>query len=81
MSSLNAISYPAIQADTQPASRDPREHFQRTGHLVIPGASLFLALGTAQECHSVAHIPSLLYGVILWGWWGLVAALLWKARA
>lgn len=79
MSSLNAISYPAIQADTQPASRDPREHFQRTGHLVIAGASLVLALGTAQECHSIAHIPSLLYGVILWGWWGLVAAVLWKA--
>ena len=79
MSSLNAISYPAIQADAQPASRDPREHFQRTGHLVIAGTSLVLALGTAQECQSIAHLPSLLYGVILWGWWGLVAAALWKA--
>lgn len=78
MSSLNAISYPAIQADAQPASRNPGDHFQRTGHLVIAGASLLLALGTAQECQSVAHIPSLLFGIVLWGWWGLVAAVLWK---
>jgi len=78
MSSLNAISYPAIQADTQLASHNPRDHFQRTGHIVIAGTSLLLALGTAQECQSVAHIPSLLFGVILWGWWGLVAAVLWK---
>lgn len=79
MGSVNAISYPAVQEDTQPAFRNPRDHFQRTGHLVIAGTSLVLALGTAQECQSVAHIPSLLYGIILWGWWGLVAALLWKA--
>ena len=59
MSSLNAISYPAIQADAQPASRDPREHFQRTGHLVIAGTSLVLALGTAQECQSIAHLPAM----------------------
>jgi len=79
MSSLNAISYPAIQAAAPPvASHDTRDRFQRTGHLVIACTSLVLALGTAQECQSVVHIPSLLFGLILWGWWGLVAAVLWK---
>jgi len=74
MGSVNAISYPTVQTDTQSASRNPLEHFQRTGHLVIACTSLVLALATAEECQSVAHIPSLLFGIILWGWWGLVAA-------
>ena len=78
MGSVNAISYPTVQTDTQSASRNPLEHFQRTGHLVIACTSLVLALATAEECQSVAHIPSLLFGIILWGWWGLVAAGLWK---
>ena len=29
-----------------------------------------LALATASECNSITHFPSLVYGVILWGWWG-----------
>jgi hypothetical protein len=29
-----------------------------------------LALATASECHSITHLPSLLYGIVLWGWWG-----------
>lgn len=34
---------------------------------------------TASECSSVTHLPSLLYGVVLWGWWGMLANLLWIA--
>ena len=37
-----------------------------------------LALATASECHSVTHLPSLLYGIVLWGWWGCIAGTLWK---
>lgn len=36
-----------------------------------------LALATASECHSITHLPSLLYGAVLWGWWGIVASVLW----
>jgi hypothetical protein len=37
-----------------------------------------LALITAAECQSITHLPSLAYGVVLWGWWGIVASALWK---
>ena len=46
--------------------------------LVIGSASLFLALATANECQSITHIPSLLYGLVLWGWWGFIASMLWQ---
>jgi sensor histidine kinase YesM len=46
--------------------------------LVIGAASLFLAAATAVECHSITHIPSLLYGLVLWGWWGILASTLWQ---
>ena len=29
-----------------------------------------LALATASECSSITHLPSLIYGLVLWGWWG-----------
>lgn len=38
-----------------------------------------LALVTAGECSSVFHLSSLLYGCTLWGWWAIVASVLWKA--
>src|SRR6202044_3251477 len=48
------------------------------GHVVIFSLALALALVTASECHSITHIPSLLYGLALWGWWACVASALWK---
>jgi signal transduction histidine kinase len=48
------------------------------GPVIIASASLILALVTAQECQSITHIPSLLYGLVLWGWWGLIAGVLWQ---
>jgi hypothetical protein len=47
-------------------------------HAVIFSLAGVLALATASECHSITHLPSLLYGVVLWGWWALVASALWK---
>ena len=47
------------------------------GALLIGSASLILALATAMECKSITHLPSLLYGLILWGWWGIIASTLW----
>jgi signal transduction histidine kinase len=46
-------------------------------YFVIWSVTAALALMTANECSSVTHLPSLLYGVVLWGWWGLLASLLW----
>jgi sensor histidine kinase YesM len=48
------------------------------GHAVIFAIATALALATASECQSVTHLPSLLYGVVLWGWWGGIASALWK---
>jgi sensor histidine kinase YesM len=50
------------------------------GHIVIFSIATVLTLVTAGECHSVTHlkVPSLLYGAVLWGWWGLIASFLWK---
>ncbi len=38
-----------------------------------------LALITANECGSVLHPGSMLYGSVLWGWWAVVASALWRA--
>ena len=47
--------------------------------LLIGAASIILALGTAVECQSITHLPSLLYGLVLWGWWGIIASTFWIA--
>jgi hypothetical protein len=44
---------------------------------VIGSVCAVLALATASECHSITHLPSLLYGIVLWGWWGCIAGALW----
>lgn len=59
-------------------SAPPRSHLQVTGYVIISSASLGLALLTADECQSITHIPSLVYGLVLWGWWGFVAGALWN---
>lgn len=48
--------------------------------------ALLLALIAAAECHSITIqsypgypvLPSLLYGFVLWCWWGIAAAAIWK---
>jgi two-component sensor histidine kinase len=58
----------------------------RQGLLVLAGAALVFASAAALECHSVVTasapdgplLPSALYGLVLWGWWGLAAAVLWS---
>ena len=49
------------------------------GGAIIFSLSAILALVTASECQSVTHLPSLVYGVVLWGWWGMIASIFWKA--
>ena len=40
-------------------------------------ASAALALLTANECQSILHIASLLYGTVLWCWWSVFASTIW----
>jgi sensor histidine kinase YesM len=60
--------------DSQPASSR-----KISGYLIIFSFAIALALATASECQSITHLPSLLYGVVLWVWWACVASALWAA--
>ena len=59
----------------------------RQGLVILAGVSCVFALAAALECHSavvssvpgISWLPSLLYGVVLWFWWGIAAAALWTA--
>jgi Histidine kinase len=51
------------------------------GYLVISSIATMLALATASECRSITHLPSLVYGIVLWGWWGVIASAIWKLGA
>src|SRR5882757_66254 len=48
------------------------------GHVVIFSIATVLALATASECGSITHLPSLMYGAVLWGWWGCITSVIWK---
>jgi hypothetical protein len=56
----------------------PGSKIRFNGIVVISSVSTALALATASECHSIIYLPSLLYGFVLWGWWGCIASALWK---
>jgi hypothetical protein len=73
-------------SQTSQASMQPTEtsHLgKRTTHpllntkIVIFSLATMLALATAGECRSITHLPSLLYGIVFWGWWGAIASALW----
>ncbi|HEX3436381.1 MAG TPA: sensor histidine kinase [Pseudacidobacterium sp.] len=60
---------------TIPASSGPR--FRLNALAVIFSLSILLALITANECHSIFYPPSLMYGAVLWVWWGCIASVMW----
>ena len=47
-------------------------------YTIVYSLAAILALITASECSSIAHLPSLIYGLVLWGWWAIIASALWK---
>ena len=59
---------------SSPQFEPPRPRHRRFALIAIALVSVALALATASECQSVTHLPSLIYGIVLWGWWGCVAA-------
>ena len=82
MSSHAAVSpFIRTQASARAEHRPPAEPGARThiaGLIVIGLSSILLALATANECHSIFYPPSLLYGLVLWGWWGCIGSALWS---
>ncbi|RZU43076.1 sensor histidine kinase [Edaphobacter modestus] len=75
-----AIVAPSLhEAVTAPNSFHPRglKDVRPNSYAIIFSISGALSLATASECNSITHLPSLLYGVTLWGWWGLLASVLW----
>jgi hypothetical protein len=74
MSSLNPIAHqPPV---TEASGRISK--FRLGAPVIIGLISAILALATASECNSITHFGSLTYGVVLWGWWGWIAGLLWN---
>lgn len=50
-------------------------------YAIIFSMATVLALATAAECHSVTSLPSLIYGTLLWAWWGCIASFYWRFGA
>jgi signal transduction histidine kinase len=67
-------------------SRSIAEAVASHGLLLVHCGAFVLALIAAAECHSVvtrsapqvSRLPSLLYGLVLWYWWGIIATAIWK---
>jgi sensor histidine kinase YesM len=76
-----ASQYPRVaivrgrESSTSPR---PGAGLRLNGHAVIFTLATVLALATASECHSITYPPSLMYGAVLWGWWGCVTSAMWK---
>jgi signal transduction histidine kinase len=66
---------PGRESSTSPR---PGAGLRLNGHAVIFTLATVLALATASECHSITYPPSLMYGAVLWGWWGCVTSAMWK---
>jgi hypothetical protein len=76
-----ASEYPPSTAEREEApTSDLRPGIRLNAYAAIFSITSILALATASECHSVMHLPSLMYGVALWGWWGTITSIIWKAN-
>lgn len=71
------IALPAVES-TASTPKGAGWRLYGNGQVLIFSVALALALVTASECHGITHIPSLLYGLVLWGWWACLASALWK---
>jgi signal transduction histidine kinase len=77
---------PDVRLPLKNNSPSVAERLASHGMLLLQGVALALALIAAAECHAVTTqsapetplLPSFLYGLVLWYWWGLAATALWK---
>jgi sensor histidine kinase YesM len=76
-SSLRRGSGPAPEQDSG-VTLPRRFPIRLSGYITISLLAALLALLTANECSSITNLPSSIYGIVLWGWWGLIASVLWK---
>jgi hypothetical protein len=78
----SAIALPdltSLAAEREKPAKLPRPTTPRfNGYLAIFSLTGALALLTASECHSITYPPSLMYGAVLWLWWGCIASAMWK---
>ncbi|MDE1175689.1 MAG: histidine kinase [Edaphobacter sp.] len=74
--SLDLAGQPELSEKT--ASVLHWKNLRPNAYAVIASSAIILSLVTAQECRSVTHLPSLTYGLVLWGWWGILASSLWR---
>ena len=72
---IESIPYTGTREAAARRFFDPR----LTAYAFICSVAAALALVTAYECGSAFHLSSMLYGFVLWGWWAVVASVLWKA--
>ena len=78
-----AMQSPMVQAeygDALPATSASERRLRRNGMIIIFSMTTALALVTASECQSITHLPSLIYGFVLWGWWGCISGLAMETR-
>src|SRR5579875_1136892 len=68
------------------ARRSLADRLAAHGVVLVQCVALALAYIAARECHAVVTqtapdaplLPSLIYGLVLWYWWGIAATLIWK---
>lgn len=81
---MNAfVSAPDYPQDVRSGAEEsapvaPKAGPRINGYAGIFSMAVVLALATANECHSITYPPSLLYGAVLWLWWGCIASAMWK---
>jgi len=64
--------------ENTPVASTGKTGIRLNAYAVILSLATVLALVTANECRSITYPPSLLYGAVLWGWWGCIASITWK---
>jgi hypothetical protein len=79
---MNALTVPSAYSHALPVSApqtpNPHPGMRINGHVVIFCVATALGLATASECRSITYPPSLMYGAVLWLWWGCVASAIWR---
>lgn len=77
MSLLTVVSARPIHSALAGQPRDFPISIQSMGTIIIGATSFILACATAMECRSITHLPSLLYGLVFWNWWAIIASVFW----
>jgi len=80
------MAKPDVQMIAPKRRADSLSTLHARGVVCVIAASMVLAIITANECHGVIRslhpstpfAPSLVCGIVMWLWWGLVAVGMWR---